>query len=826
FKWEDKRNIFGTTTKYKPHKDIWIPKAHTSRMFNENEAGKSYKSIKVNNLLIVPRYRISDVKMGYGAVAAKTTGALPYTKPYNKFASAKPDLVPSANDKWKWQYSDTGADGTWSDNSGNELHNGQVFWVKAVKLSDAFKLDLTYVTANPPRKFIVSGLTEMILTQYIPRPELKFEGFVGHGKILSVSPHIEGTRTQAYKSTTGKLDQPVGTGLGVDVHGGITWQFQVSNVNPTTISLLDIDKLPWKKTAPTTLEIGQYVRMRVAPIDPADGVEPPLYSFTDDKNAVTKDGWVRVKNLKVDEAKIGFEAVVGGFIGKTIITPKMLKGTIDELGVTMQAKVVSRKTPLTPKEIAAGAASIGVWGSFRELGDLKNGDVVSYRAIAITKNGYIIDSSQTNAFAAVGTPGSAGYEPAYIQKGSWKNQPIGSLKSFLDVDGVSLKTVHIIRDLRHPKPNDPLYFKQDPNDPKAKIPLAATDILSGSATISTDPASPTSDNANDKWATSLGTIVDVKNHPLPNGVRIQFTVQKYDPDSATYTEIAPSDTIPFGLKNMDRVKVELVPVNADKYKLSSERSIWITMKDLVQPSPKLNQPPILTFMGQNGQGTVLVTPIAQSGFKWVYNVQKIGDPETDVFVDKVPADLKNGDRVRVELASAIRGVVITGTYRTNFLTVSNLVFKFDMSNIKIDYPERIMNIIGKQEKDTKIHALAPSRLTSGGKVIEHTDKMKWKFLVVHEGDKNVPTHATEFKNALPEKLVNGDKVYAILISTDPDLEVIGFKPIMVEIKGLKPESKVSGKMSIMIMAIGGGILTAGLATAAVFIMKNRKKRML
>jgi hypothetical protein len=61
--------------------------------------------------------------------------------------------------------------------------------------------------------------------------------------------------------------------------------------------------------------------------------------------------------------------------------------------------------------------------------------------------------------------------------------------------------------------------------------------------------------------------------------------------------------------------------------------------------------------------------------------------------------------------------------------------------------------------------------------------------VIHAGDNDVPTHPSEFQNSLPEKLMNGDKVYAILVSTDPDVEVIGFKPIVKEIKDIKKTDK-------------------------------------
>jgi hypothetical protein len=47
-----------------------------------------------------------------------------------------------------------------------------------------------------------------------------------------------------------------------------------------------------------------------------------------------------------------------------------------------------------------------------------------------------------------------------------------------------------------------------------------------------------------------------------------------------------------------------------------------------------------------------------------------------------------------------------------------------MSNIKIDNPDRILTVVGKQEKIAKIYAISPTALTSGGIAIEHVNKMK------------------------------------------------------------------------------------------------------
>ena len=825
FKWEDDRNNYGTTTKFKAYTDVWVPKVHTKQIFNQNKKDDMLSSIRVNGLLVKPPYKPSDVKMGYSPIDSK------HKLPYNGRALLNPNPNSKKTDKWQWVYSETENGKYKSSLPTLNIKNGFVFWMKASSKFGGIHLDPSY--KNVPTKFTVSGLTDMISTETIARPKLSFEGYVGHAKISKITPNIntmQPNRKKTYLSAGNKqtLEQPNTGWTSKDkLHHGVTWEFQVANQNPDGMSPLDIDKLIWKKEEPNTLRIGQYIRMRVAPIDKVDSVEPPLYSISDDgkgKPLQNPDqGWVKVINLKLNANNIEFEPIVKGFQGKTTVIAKFSKKSYDELGIEMMAKITYR---------AKGGKLWGKWVELKDkkLSTLESGDKVSYKAIAKTKEGYIVDVSQPAGYPASSNGGE--HKNAYIQKATWKNVSVKGMKEYLDVDGVTLKDVVIVRDAKHPKKGQKGYEKPatpvDQKHPDKKVELNDSDILSGYATINPDGWSGGNlDNANDKWGTGWNNIVDIHGKPIGTaGVKIQFTVMKYDPDSSSYSEIPASDLIPKGLQNRDKVKVELVPTDPLTYKLSSEKVIWLTINGLIKPSPKMNQPPTLTFLGQNNFGTVVITPIAQSGFKWVYNVQKIGQPETSKFVDEVPMNLENGDRVRVELSSAIQGEKITDNFRTKFITVSNLIFKFDMSNIKIDNRNKILSIIGKQEKETKVFASEPYSLSSVGKKIKHTDKMKWKFVVIHKGDKTIPKTINEFKNTLPEKLVNGDKVYATLVSTDPDLEVIGFKPLMKEIKDLKPESKVTGKMSIMILAIAGGVLTAGVATAILFVFKNKKKRML
>ena len=53
----------------------------------------------------------------------------------------------------------------------------------------------------------------------------------------------------------------------------------------------------------------------------------------------------------MDQDKVGFEPIVEGFIGKTIISAKMTKGTIDEDGVVIQAQVISKWSASSKKDI-------------------------------------------------------------------------------------------------------------------------------------------------------------------------------------------------------------------------------------------------------------------------------------------------------------------------------------------------------------------------------------------------------------------------------------------------------------------------------------------
>ncbi|MCK5806780.1 MAG: hypothetical protein KAG91_00095, partial [Mycoplasmataceae bacterium] len=100
----------------------------------------------------------------------------------------------------------------------------------------------------------------------------------------------------------------------------------------------------------------------------------------------------------------------------------------------------------------------------------------------------------------------------------------------------------------------------------------------------------------------------------------------------------------------------------------------------------------------------------------------------------------------------------------------------------------------------------------------------WRYLVDKNDD--APVDPSEYSANLPQKLHNGDRVHAILVSENPDYKVTGARGITIKISGLKVSAPTTSQTSLMIMLIGGAVVLGGLGAAAYFVVKSKKKRML
>ncbi|MCK5806779.1 MAG: hypothetical protein KAG91_00090, partial [Mycoplasmataceae bacterium] len=673
FQWEDDRMKFTEaatrgTTPIAKYIDAWSPKTDSKRNFNENVADEASQNVIVNGLKIFPPTDASKITLNYEA----TTGLVGsvtyhYTKPYNGLAVPVPSIKPTPQAKWKWEYKRDG--GIWSSIPMTNLRNGDKIWVRvAPKYATGYDFDPAYVLLNKPKMFVISGLLDQIQSRTVAQPVFSFEGYLGAGNIKRssfVTSRIQ-SGEQAFDGTDiSKLPQPVSTD---PVGGGLTWEFQVAPQNPETMSKREISLLPWTKTAPHTLTVGEYVRARVATVLSSESIEPPKYSRRGGTGPKPEVQWIKVENLLLVPKDIGFESKISGFQGKTYISGAFTKNTNSERGVEMLASIDSGAT----------------WVKFDDpkLNTLRRGNTIQF--IAVPKKGYKLNPTDDGVVALIGTlPASFGTHTHVIQLAAWKTT-VGSLPLYLNVDGVNMKNVLLVK------------------NPFASISEKA--VNSGQATIAPEGFAGTKadlDNALDKWVTNQGSITDINNQPINDAVKIQFTLQKFDPDSGSYSIGNPTDKVPVGLANYDRVKVELVPTNP-AYKLSSEHSVWVTVKGLIEIAPPLQGAPELNFPGQPGTGSVDVTPEANKGFKWLYRVVKPGqDPATAKYSDKVPGTLSNGDKVSVKLASAIAGTTIADDYETALVTVTGLFFAIDLSKLEFNQPTYV-HINGEQDGGAEV----------------------------------------------------------------------------------------------------------------------------
>ena len=192
----------------------------------------------------------------------------------------------------------------------------------------------------------------------------------------------------------------------------------------------------------------------------------------------------------------------------------------------------------------------------------------------------------------------------------------------------------------------------------------------------------------------------------------------------------------------------------------------------------------------------------------------------------MPTHLSNGDLVRVQLESTVPGITAQSNFRTPETLVTGLTDLLNFGLINIDNKDKILRVVGKQSGNAEVIAKAPSTLTANGLPLPQADQLAWRYAIVKQGDKHVPTSYSEFGLAVPKGLENGDKVYALLASTNPDIKLLGAPIVSIEVKNLEPKGSISGAMSIAVYGALGGLLVVGAAGSLIFMRRQKHKKLL
>ena len=305
--------------------------------------------------------------------------------------------------------------------------------------------------------------------------------------------------------------------------------------------------------------------------------------------------------------------------------------------------------------------------------------------------------------------------------------------------------------------------------------------------------------------------------PASDKIMIQYQLNKYDPATGAYTPSAPSIKPPDHLSVGDKLVIELVPRDKEHFVLSSPVKITLLAKDFLISTHAVTEIPPVSFMGENGAGTLIVNSMAPPGFQWEYQIfnsnKDLISGNQNQWLSSPPSDLSNGDFVKVRIAANSKfsknnqgGKALT----SQFIKVIGLAKVINVADIQLDKTAFKLN--GVKNTDGSLEVVREAA----------PQGIRYKYIVI-KTDKDGKKSTSVVQLAPPDHLSNGDVVKISIESSDPRVRLIGSKEIEFKIKDLDViESKSASSRLMTIMLVVGGITLALVTAGGIFFMKKRR----
>ena len=847
FKWEDTYNSFG---------DIEIPKARAEKFINPNNGNgttvgvpgnvlSDWTPIPVRGLLVVPDYFPAEADILYSSDPEEMI---------NGNAKLSNSLSAPSDARWKFQYDIIRKSGGQKEyglnrlpsfdkyGTPNNLHNGDEIIIKIVPINSAYEFDPSYIAAYADNTVTIAGLLENVPTVNIPRPIIDYGGYEGFGDIFDLQESQTGGSWVAYDRTNiSALPEPQLDPSHASKGYTVIWEYQViRGRNPENMPASEINAIAWTTDAPTNLSVNDWVRVRLASIDPDQVVFPYIYSegSIDDKQGVDRhlSGWIRIEGLTLDTSKVDAITSITGYAKRTNFNIQYNTESIHGDQQTSDYRNASFEaskdgiTWWTPDE----------WrDQTHPLRQLSNNEYVFIRAKA--NSGYVFDVNDADPTSGISFETDNGV--TYLRKTEWDNILVKDLLGYLNISGVSINSTNVTRDARHPSQDE-----IDANVDGVYPPMTLADILSGYATVA------------ETSITGGGTVRDIDNNTVDaNGeaysekIVLKYYLMKFDADTGNHREEQTWNPSSGSLSNQDIIKIR-VETNDSSYRVSQNVELTVTVEGLIQSPPKSQERPTLAFYGENGAGSVSVSPSTETGFRWRYlvwyDVENNPDApdHTDelLWSNQIPVDLSNGDRVAVKLGSTIGGIIADDLY-TGWVDVNGLTERIILSGVTVqafdpddpwksyeDGNRAAFRLVGDQEGFATVEINMPLYSTdpnvealkdfNTGLPIPRAEVLQWTFEV---SNSEVPG-LYETSYSLPKGLLNGQYLHIRLAPGEDqkEISVVGFKTITYEVQNLKPASTISNQLIIYVGAGAAGALVLASIAGILIITSSRKKHMI